>query len=153
MASQTEELITLETITKEEKLYLSNIQEHSMGRINALHLLSILKNHPMLFRCNSSGHISFMNNPYKRLSLKQILTYLFRTAKVYSIPPRITRTYQICALLKISPGIIMNTDARRTYLNYYTDGELHATYHTGVTNQNDAPINTFEPLDPADKIS
>lgn len=156
MASQTEQPITnpYASISKvEEQTYLSGMLEHTMGRINGIHLLSILKNNPSLFKWNSHGQISFMNNPYdKRTNLKNIFTYLFRTVKVLSVPPGITRTYQILAMLKVSPGIIMNSDARKDYSNFYVDADLEATYHTGVTD-NDQSFSAFDPIDPADKLS
>lgn len=142
----------------EERNFLMDLADGSIGRMNAIHLLTIFKNYPEILSWNRKGNLSFFQNPYDpRTNIRKLVKFLFKQTQ-QAVPPGLTRLFRAMSYLRITGMIIMNAEARKEYLDFYDNDDLDNTYHTGflenaaASNVNIPPNIPFEPLREEDRI-
>lgn len=82
---------------QEERLFLLDLTDGTIGRLNALHLLTVLKNFPYVIKWNIHGHLSYFQNRFDpRTNIRKLMKYLFKQTQ-QTVPPGLTRLFRAMA--------------------------------------------------------
>lgn len=92
-----------------------------VARTNAVFLLTLFKNFPQYIKWNSNGNVSFGGQPYdSRTNIVDLLEYCLRRKSKVNTPPGLTRFFQTCEILHVSPAMF-TSPAKEYYQQVYND--------------------------------